>query len=148
MLMLHIELVTFISLFLCIFVECKVFTYQLLYKKIFFYSQYTQSHTKINPGVALSQVGEIFWSYVFIFIYCEFGQRVNAAFAKLNDVLGQFDWYSYPKNIQRMLPMIIGGIQQPVNIQGYGDFPCNRLAFQNVGISSLENEKQYSNNKM
>lgn len=29
--------------------------------------------------------------------------------------------------------MIVGAVQQPVNIQGYGNFPCSRKAFKNVG---------------
>lgn len=91
-----------------------------------------QSHEAVNLNIAFIQIGEIFWSFALIFIYCEYGERVNAAFANLYIVISQFNWYLMPMNIQQILPVIIGGVQQSVNIQGYGNFPCNRKAFKNV----------------
>lgn len=97
-----------------------------------------QSHETVNVNLAFIQIGEIFWSFALIFIYCEFGERVNAGFANLCDVIGQFNWCLLPINIQKLLPVAIGGVQRPINIQGYGNFPCNRKAFKNVPNFSIK----------
>ena len=71
-----------------------------------------------------------------MFIACEISQRVNDAFNGLNLTIHQFDWYLFPIEIQRMLPMIIVVAQQPVTLECFGSISCSREVFKNVGIKT------------
>lgn len=68
-----------------------------------------------------------------------FSFTANSAKELMLDLpIGRFQWYILPMHIQKLLPVVICGVQQPINIQGYGNFPCNRRAFKNVGLLWLK----------
>lgn len=73
-----------------------------------------------------------FFSFGIVFVACEFGQRVSNAFGEINSVVGQFDWYLFSDDLQKILPIIINFAQQPVNIEFFGNISCNRLVFESV----------------
>lgn len=55
-----------------------------------------------------------FWSFAFIFFFCEFGERLSNGFRELNDMCYQLDLYLFPIEIRPMLPTILVVAQQPV----------------------------------
>lgn len=61
---------------------------------------------------------------------CELCQRIENAFAQIDDAIGQFDWYLFPIEIQRILPTIIVMAQQPVTVECFGSASCNREQFK------------------
>lgn len=79
----------------------------------------------------------MFWSFAFVFISCEFGERLSTAFSNINDVLIQFEWHSFPIEIMQMLPTIICNAQIPVIVGGIGNLVCTRWMFIKVSTIIL-----------
>lgn len=69
-----------------------------------------------------------------LFLACELSQRLGNAFTEIDRMIEQFDWYLFPLNIRRMLPIIIAVAQEPVNLECFGSISCNRAVFQKVCI--------------
>lgn len=80
------------------------------------------------PDIALLATAafEGFWAFAFVVFFCEFGHRVFNAFDDLNIAIDQFDWFLFPIEIQKMLPLVMSGCQKPCCIKGFGDFLCIR----------------------
>lgn len=51
-----------------------------------------------------------------ILLFSELGQRFSNSFIEIDDAIGQLDWYLFPIGIQRLLPITIMNVQQPVVI--------------------------------
>lgn len=111
-----------------LFLEFKLNPYPVFILIVFNF----QSQATVNFGALIALIGQTVWCFIFIFIYCELGQRVNEAFDESYDTILQFNLYSFPMEIQRMLPIIILNAQQSVEIRGYGDFSCTRERFKSV----------------
>lgn len=77
---------------------------------------------------------EICWSFSLIFIFCEFGERASDGFDELDYVIGQLDWYTFPIEIQRKLPIVINIAQQPVVVRGFLNILCTREVFKKVSF--------------
>lgn len=75
---------------------------------------------------------EILYAFGVLFTACELGQRLNFAFDECNEMIGEFEWYKFPIEIQRMLPMLMCLAQQPVEIQTFGSVALKREAFKYV----------------
>lgn len=69
-----------------------------------------------------------------VFIACELGQRINNAFDEIDSTIEQFDWYLFPIEVKRILPMIIVIAQQPIALECFGSIACSREIFEKVGI--------------
>lgn len=80
---------------------------------------------------------EVFYSFSILFITCELDQRINLAFVECSQMVEQLDWYLFPMNIQRMLPMILHFTQQPFEIICFGSKACNRDTFKSVGVRHI-----------
>lgn len=74
----------------------------------------------------------MFWSFAFIFFFCEFGERVSNGFSELNDRFNQLDWYLFSIGIQRLLPTIMVVTQQRVVLRTFGNITCTRDMFKEV----------------
>lgn len=72
------------------------------------------------------------WFMILAFVACEVGDRVSSNLWEINDATDEFDWYSYPIDIQRILPMILMSVQKPVDIECFGSFKTNRESFKKV----------------
>lgn len=72
--------------------------------------------------------------FVLVFVACELGQRINCAFDDVSHTIEQFDWYLFPIEIKRTLPVIIANAQQPVSLDCFESVKCTRDVFKNVGI--------------
>lgn len=80
---------------------------------------------------------QIFWSFAFVFFFCEFGERVSNGFEELNDSLNNLDWYLLPIEIQRMLPTAMIIFQSPVVVPVIGKFSCSRYVFDRVSATEF-----------
>lgn len=67
-----------------------------------------------------------------VFIICEFSQRVNNTFNELNERLDQLKWYLFPIKNRRMLPLVMGFVQQPIALECFGSISCCREVFKGV----------------
>lgn len=74
-----------------------------------------------------------------VFIACEFSQRVNNAFNELEEKITQLKWYRFPIKNKRMLPLIMGFLQQPVALECFGSIFCCREVFKNVSSKTIQN---------
>lgn len=80
----------------------------------------------------------IFWSFVSIFLTCDFGERVSNRFDVIDDVLCQFEWYDLPLEVQKMLPIIMMSTQQTVVFKGFGNIWLLREVFRQVSAKNSQ----------
>lgn len=67
-----------------------------------------------------------------MFILFQVGQQLCNAFAEIDDVIAQFDWYSFPYEIIKILPMIMITSQQSVEFKFFGSIASDRDTFKKV----------------
>lgn len=96
-----------------------------------------------------------FWSFVQIFVFCDSSERVDLKFDEID--FYQCEWYSFPPNVQRSLPIVIANTQLPVVLEAFGGLACTRETFQRVRqflyilkvemtcelMSNIENQSKY-----
>ena len=75
---------------------------------------------------------EIIYAFGVLFIGCELGQRIVLAFDECNDMIDQLEWYLFPMEIQKLLPIVNHFMQQPIEIKFFGSYMLNRDAFKYV----------------
>lgn len=90
-----------------------------------------------NMEMLLMTMCEIANAFGLMFISCELCQRVNLAFDECGQMVEQFEWYSFPDEIQRMLPLILQLTQQPVDINCFGSSAWNRETFKYVSMTKM-----------
>lgn len=75
------------------------------------------------------------------FFACEVGQRLTNSFDGLNGAISHLNWYLLPIEIQRLLPVIVMNVREPVVIRCFGSVLCSRAQFRKVSsairLSSL-----------
>ena len=76
----------------------------------------------------------MFWSFALVFIVCELGQRVSNGFDDIDSKIDQLRWYKLPKDLWRMLPILMAGSQNPARLAVFGSIKCNRESFKLVRI--------------
>lgn len=74
----------------------------------------------------------LYMSYGLVFIACELCERVSDAFNQIDEVIDQLDWYKYPPDIKRMLPVIMINAQESIVIECFGSISCSRMVFKQV----------------
>lgn len=79
-----------------------------------------------------------FCAFAPIFLFCELGERIIDDSDKVNNELWMCDWYTYPAAIQRTLPLVINGLQQPFILGGFGNIQCTRESFKFVRHFQLD----------
>lgn len=79
-------------------------------------------------------VAMFYASYAFgiILIICELGQRLTDAFGRIADEIENLAWYEFPREIQRMLLIILIRSQRPVELQCFGSISGTRETFKKV----------------
>lgn len=53
-------------------------------------------------------------------------------FTEVNDEFDQLNWYRFPIDAQKMLPIILNIVQKPVMIHCFGSVFCAREIFKDV----------------
>lgn len=74
----------------------------------------------------------MFYAFGILIMVCETGDRNTNAFEPIQGVLEEFDWLSFPLELQRKLPMIWAMAQKPVTLKCFGRISCNRESFKKV----------------
>lgn len=69
-----------------------------------------------------------------MFILCETGEIVAGRFDEI-DLYEECDWYIFPCQIQRLLPIIIINMRRTVAIQAFGNILCARETFKKVMLT-------------
>lgn len=75
---------------------------------------------------------EMTWAFAFVYIICEFGQRVSNAYIEIEDEIGQLDWYLFSMEIQKILPTLMIVTQKTVGLDVFGNISADREDFQKV----------------
>lgn len=81
-----------------------------------------------------ASIVELCYAFGIVLIICEFGQRCCSAFDGIIGIIDQFNWYSFPYEIQRLLPIILIMMQQPVALKCFGSISCNHENFKKVSL--------------
>lgn len=77
----------------------------------------------------LFELFDVVWS---VFIACELGERACDMFGTVDETMDEIDWYLYPIEIKRMLPIIMIVTQKSVYIQLFGSITASRETFKRV----------------
>lgn len=77
-------------------------------------------------------VVEAFCAFGSVSASCEMGERYAGAFNDISDLIDQFKWYLFPKNVQRILPLLLIHMQQPIELECFGSIACAREALKSV----------------
>lgn len=80
---------------------------------------------------------EVLCAFGFVFIICELGERFTAKYDDISVVINQFNWYLFPTEVKRILPITILSAQQPVTIDCFGSFMCVRTTFKSVSAVKI-----------
>lgn len=67
-----------------------------------------------------------------LFFTCEVGERATAEYIIPKDMIAQFKWYSFPIEVQRILPIIFIIVQDPAYMGCFGSIKCLRESFKKV----------------
>lgn len=73
-----------------------------------------------------------FWIFTQILIFCELGDRITDRFNKIPDIIYQRNWYTFPNEIQKIIPIIMMAAQKPVVLQGFLNLEFTRESFKKV----------------
>lgn len=79
-------------------------------------------------------ISQIFNNFTIAFIYCEFGERLGIGFSDSYGIMCQFEWHSFPIEIQRMLPNVMIIAQQPSPLHNLGSFTYSRETYKKVSL--------------
>lgn len=65
-------------------------------------------------------------------MFCDLGESVSNGFDALDEAVCSGNWYTFPIEIQRILPTILLATQKPVLLRGFGNIPCLRETYRKV----------------
>lgn len=82
--------------------------------------------------VVMVLVMDLSYAFGFVYIVCELCQQASDGYEEMNDTIDQFDWPSYPIEIQRILPLVMSSAQQSAEFKVFGSITCRRVTFKNV----------------
>lgn len=83
------------------------------------------------------QFFELLLTLMCLFTTCELSGRLSCEFDDINDRINEFNWYSFPLEMQRLLPIIMANTQQPVDFYCFGSSKCNRDTIKKVSLHIL-----------
>ena len=81
---------------------------------------------------------EWFGSFTSTLLICEFVGRISNEFNEIGYLIEQFDWYLFPIEMLRMLPIILLNTQQLVTFKCFGTMACDRETFGKVNLESMK----------
>lgn len=91
---------------------------------------------KVGHNSGVRYVIFLYAAYAFgtVFINCELCQRITDSFEQINHRIKAFDWYSYPHEMQKLMPIILLGTQKRVYFKFFGDISNLRVTFRKVRL--------------
>lgn len=84
----------------------------------------------LNTVVLIEFIFTALWAFIIVFVANEMGQRFSDLFIELDDFVSQLNWYLLSIKLQRMAPIIIINVKQPVAIKFFGSYSCCREQFK------------------
>lgn len=102
------------------------------YFRVFFSTQCElfQWQSSSYSAVVLFLSWQISCSLAFIFLVCNLGHRIGKAFDQIDSTISKLQWFKFSIEINRMLPILIIGAQQPVELHVFGSASCTYENFQ------------------
>lgn len=91
-----------------------------------------------NLEALFISIVELLATFTLLFVPCELFGQLSSKFDDINDRINRFNWYLFPLEMQRMLPLIMINAQQPVDFGCFGSFACNRDTFKKVNKRTYE----------
>lgn len=85
-----------------------------------------------SPAELIRPLTVIFFSYLTIFFFCETAQQITEQYDEIESVFCQCNWYSYPIEVQQIIPTIMMATQKEIAIRGFGNLIFNRASFYQV----------------
>lgn len=104
----------------------------LLFYNLKLFSSF-KSYPEINSVAILSLIFKLANTLGQLYVACEICQRLSNAFMEIDDGMGQLDWYRFPHEIKKVLPIILVLTQQPFAFECIGSISCNRETYIQVG---------------
>lgn len=80
----------------------------------------------------LVSTAALIYPFGLVYVICELGGRLSYQFSDIDDIIGQFQWYLFPNDVQKLLPFVIMGAKQKVALRCFGSAMCNRATFKKV----------------
>lgn len=73
------------------------------------------------------------------FAFCtgELGERMSGAFGEISETIERFQWYKFPTEIQKTLPIIMNEAHEPAVLNCFGSTACLRASFKVVSCGSV-----------
>lgn len=95
--------------------------------------KYFQSKLDSNFDVAplLKSIYMLIIIMLLLFVLCDFADNVSDRFDRTN-IYEYCEWYKFPNELQRLLPIIINNTHKGVIIEGFGNIDCTREKFKKV----------------
>lgn len=87
--------------------------------------------------MVLNLFGQLFWSFALVYLVCNFGHKVSAAFEDIECAFDQISWYLFPYEMWQRLPIIVAAAQQPAELTVFGSISCSREDFKKVSLIDL-----------
>ena len=75
---------------------------------------------------------EMFWALGLVFLTCELAGRLSSQLDEIDEMIGQFNWYLFPLDLQQQLPTTLINSQREVGFVCFGSAYCNRETFKKV----------------
>lgn len=119
----------FYSIYLCFIFFLTLFSIKPVIGFLFFIFNQAD-HMNLFELLAIFLV--LIWMIIFLFLLCEFGERMTNRFEMFDDELCRCDWYLLPIEIRRMYMIFKSDTQHPVNICSFFNITCEREIFKLV----------------
>lgn len=74
----------------------------------------------------------VFYAIGLVLVICELGQRITNAFDEIDDQIENFDWNLFSLEVQKLLPIMLMVVQQPVELHIFGSASGLRETFKKV----------------
>lgn len=84
-------------------------------------------------------------AFCVVLIVCDLTQRSSDYFIDIYDTMLQWNWYLFQHDVQRLLPLILIVVQQPVELECFGGIACNRELAKRVSAFYAYRITQYVN---
>lgn len=85
----------------------------------------------------------MFWAYVSIFMFCEFGEKVCTGFSEIGIAIDQLEWYLLPNEMWHILLTVKVVAHKSVGFCGFGRASCAREIFKQVWNFNVNGVYEY-----
>lgn len=80
---------------------------------------------------------EVITAFGMVTVSGEIGEGFSNWFNEIETVIIEFDWYTFPIELQRILPFIWMNVQRVVGIECFGSILCSRQTLKNVRFNKI-----------